>query len=516
VDTLVRQDRYMLNLPSAYLFVPAASLPPLDSYPVREEALRSRASLVESFQGKPRLFVLSDIGNEPDDQMSLTRLLLYSSEIDIEGLVATTSTWQKDKVRPDIMQQVLSNYGKIRSNLLKHVQGFPTLDYLSGLVKPGQPAYGMAAVGTDKLTPGAQLLIDAVDRDDPRPLYISIWGGANTLAQALWQIRNSRSPEEVKAFVAKLRIYAISDQDDSGPWMRREFRGLFYIVSPSSEDGEEYSSATWTGISGDKFYRNAPGADFTTVSNTWLDEHVRSKGFLGETYPYYIFIMEGDTPAFFSLLDNGLASYRNPGWGGWGGRYIFRQPSGEPQPIWTQGGDCFPGRPNSRDTVIGVNGQTYTSDQATIWRWRKAFQHDFAARMDWSMKEFAEANHNPIVVVNGDATKEPIFIKARVGSPVTLSAAGSRDPDGNKIAYNWFYYGEAALAISRLASPDEIIGKRGEDQLEMLPRVKIENGDSEEATVLPQAPGVAHIILAVEDDGVPSLTSYRRVILEID
>jgi hypothetical protein len=53
----------------------------------------------------------------------------------------------------------LSNYGKIRSNLLKHVQGFPTLDYLSGLVKAGQPAYGMAAVGTDKLTPGAQLLM---------------------------------------------------------------------------------------------------------------------------------------------------------------------------------------------------------------------------------------------------------------------------------------------------------------------------------------------------------------------
>ena len=121
-----------------------------------------------------------------------------------------------------------------------------------------------------------------------------------------------------------------------------------------------------------------------------------------------------------------------------------------------------------------------------------------------------------MVVINGDATKEPIFIKARVGSPVTLSAAGSEDPDGDKIAYKWFYYQEAALAISKLASPEEILGRRGEDQLEMLPRVRIENSDSEEATVLPQAPGVAHIILAVEDEGVPSLTSYRRIILEID
>ena len=79
------------NTSNAYLFVPPASLPALDSYPTKEEALRSRASLVESFQGKPRLFVLTDIGNEPDDQMSLTRLLLYSNEIDLEGLVATTS-----------------------------------------------------------------------------------------------------------------------------------------------------------------------------------------------------------------------------------------------------------------------------------------------------------------------------------------------------------------------------------------------------------------------------------------
>ncbi len=504
------------NTSIAYLFVPPASLPALDSYPTKEEAFRCRASLVEAFQGKPRLFVLTDIGNEPDDQMSLTRLLLYSNEIDLEGLVATTSCWQRDKVSPEIIQQVLSNYGRIRSNLLKHAEGFPTIDYLSALVKAGQPAYGMSVVGRDKLTPGAQLLIDAADRNDPRPLYVSIWGGPNTLAQALFYVRETRGPEEVAQFVAKLRIYAISDQDDSGPWMRREFRDLFYIVSHSTEDGEESSSATWTGIAGDKYYRNAPGADFTTVSNTWLDKNVRSKGFLGETYPYYIFIMEGDTPSFLGLLNNGLASYRNPGWGGWGGRYIFRQPFGESQPIWTQGGDCFPGKPNSRDTVIGVDGQRYTSDQATIWRWRKAFQHDFAARMDWSMKAFAEANHNPIVVVNGDPKKEPLILKAKVGTPVTLSAAGSKDPDGDRLAYNWFYYQEAASAISQAAGPDEIVGKRGEDQLDILPRIRIEKSDSEEAIVVPQSPGVAHIILAVEDDGVPSLTSYRRVILEIE
>jgi len=501
---------------NAYLFVPPTSPPPLGSYATKEEALRSRASLVETFQGNPRLFVLTDIGNEPDDQMSLTRLLLYSHEIDLEGLVATTSCWQRDKVSPEIIQKVLSNYSRIRSNLLKHAGGFPTFDHLLAMVKSGQTAYGMAAVGKDQLTPGAQLLIEAADRNDPRPLYISIWGGPNTLAQALFHVRETRPPEDVQQFVAKLRIYAISDQDDSGPWMRREFRDLFYIVSHSTEDGEESSSATWTGIAGDKYYRNAPGADFTTVSNTWLDENVRSKGFLGETYPYCIFIMEGDTPSFLGLLNNGLASYRNPGWGGWGGRYIFRQPFGESQPIWTQGGDCFPGKPNSRDTVIGVDGQSYTSDQATIWRWRKAFQHDFAARMDWTLKEFSDANHNPVVIVNGDTTKEPVFIKCKIGVPVSLSAQGSTDPDGNKITYSWFYYEEAASAISKAISLEEILGKRGEDYLNVPPKVRLAANDLEEITAIPQQSGVAHILLAVEDDGSPSLTSYRRIILEID
>jgi Protein of unknown function (DUF1593) len=175
----------------------------------------SQAVHLDTFQGKPRVFVLTDIGNEPDDQMSLTRFLLYSNDFDVEGIVAVTSTWQREKVSPEIIEKVLFNYGKIRSNLLKHANGFPALEDLSYLVKPGQPVYGMAAVGQDQMSPGAELLIEAVDRKDPRPLYAIIWGGANTLAEALWQVRDSRSPEEVKTFVSQIRVYSISDQDDA-------------------------------------------------------------------------------------------------------------------------------------------------------------------------------------------------------------------------------------------------------------------------------------------------------------
>ena len=130
----------------------------------------------------------------------------------------------------------------------------------------------------------------------------------------------------------------------------------------------------------------------------------------------------------------------SPTYGGWGGRYVWRTFYGEPRPFWTQGGDSFPGRDNSKDTVTGVDGKTYTSDQATIWRWRTAFQHDFAARMDWTIKDPAQANHNPDVVVNGQAGKAPVRIEATVGASLTLDAGGTRDPDGHTLKYTWFFY----------------------------------------------------------------------------
>ena len=52
--------------------------------------------------GRPRVLVLTDMGNEPDDQMSFARLLLYSNEMELQGLVATTSTWQKNRVQPEV------------------------------------------------------------------------------------------------------------------------------------------------------------------------------------------------------------------------------------------------------------------------------------------------------------------------------------------------------------------------------------------------------------------------------
>src|SRR5262245_24601685 len=80
---------------------------------------------LDNFAGNPRVVVLSDIGNEPDDQMSFVRLLLYSNELDLEALIATTSTWQKTKVQPDAMRKLIAAYGEAQSNLLKHASGWP-------------------------------------------------------------------------------------------------------------------------------------------------------------------------------------------------------------------------------------------------------------------------------------------------------------------------------------------------------------------------------------------------------
>ena len=168
--------------------------------------------------------------------MSLVRLLVYSNELDIEALIPTTSTWQKAAAHPETMHALIKAYGEVRPNLLLHASGWPEAEYLDQRVTPGQPAYGIAATGPGKSSAGSKAIIAAVDKDDPRPIWICIWGGANTLAQALIDVRATRSPAEVDKFVSKLRISSISDQDDAGPWIRREFPNLFYIVQPSTPD----------------------------------------------------------------------------------------------------------------------------------------------------------------------------------------------------------------------------------------------------------------------------------------
>jgi len=441
---------------------------------------------------KPRLVVLTDISNEPDDEESMVRLLVYANEFDIEGLVATTSTWLRRGTRADLIRRQIDAYGQVRENLMKHAPGYPSRDDLMSVVATGQPAYGMAAVGEGRSSEGSRRIIGAADQPDPRPLWIAVWGGANTLAQALHDVKGTRGADGQEKFIRKLRVYTISDQDDSGRWIREAFPDLFYIASPSNSDSKEYWRATWNGISGDRHYRNGPFHKFQLVDNPWLEENViKGHGPLGAMYPRLAYIMEGDTPSFLGLINNGLGWHQSPGYGGWGGRYVLYRNYGESRAIWTNNAD-------SRDTVAADEGRTHTSDQATIWRWREHYQHDFAARMDWCVAEsFAEANHNPLARLNGDKTKNILELTAKAGQRLTLSAAGSSDPDHNSIKTSWFVYPEAGTYRGTV----QLSSTAGETTELVAPEVK--------------KPETVHVILQLEDDGTPSLFAYRRAIVTV-
>lgn len=444
-------------------------------------------------RAKARILVLTDIENEPDDAQSLVRLLTYANELDIEGLVATTSIWQQEKIADWRINEIISAYGKVQPNLMKHALGYPSQQYLEGKVKKGLPKFGMAGVGKGQGSEGSDWIIEVVDQADDRPVWITVWGGANCLAQALWKVRQTRSPQDLRAFISKIRVYTISDQDNSGPWIRKNFPNLFYVVSPGYHEngGDAYFYATWSGISGEPHYGFPSGADTSIVQNPWLTEHIRTNhGPLGEEYPLVAYAMEGDTPSFLSLINNGLNNPQHPDWGGWGGRYELYTPreqawfyEAETSPIWT----------DAIDRVRGNDGLIYADNKATIWRWRKAYQHDFAARMDWSnTSQFGQANHPPQPAL---AHEEMLTVHS--GQQITLDASSTTDPENDAMKFEWFWYPEAGTYRGNF-----VLKETSQQQITFeVPKVAL--------------PKTMHLILTVEDEGTPSLTRYKRVILNI-
>jgi hypothetical protein len=461
----------------------------------------SVCAMVTAEEPKRRLFVLTDIENEPDDAQSLVRLLTYANQFDIEGLTATTSIHQQKKTAPWRIKEIVEAYGQVQNNLLLHEPGYPTAEYLHSVIREGRTDYGMNAVGEGQDSTGSELLIKAVDRDDPRPLWVTVWGGPNVLAQALWKVRATRSSNELAKFVSKLRVYTISDQDNSGPWIRKIFPELFYIASPGVHSGGAYHFATWSGISGDNFHARFTGADFSLVSNEWLDKFIRKdKGPLGAQHPHTEFLMEGDTPSFLGLVSNGLNQLENPHWGSWGGRYElytprmqrwFEQP--ETRPLWT----------DAVDEVRGIDGNWHTSNHATIWRWRSAYQNDFAARIDWTTKPYDQANHPPVVRFD-----HPAELTAKRGEVVNVSAEGTTDPDGDALSYEWFYYAEAGTFTTSNARTGQPLEIKNFDQKQALFTVPA-------GRVMPPGIGTMHIILAATDHGTPRLTRYGRLIVNV-
>ena len=97
---------------------------------------------LQNFPSKPRVFIISDISNEPDDAESLVRYLLYSNQFQTEGLVACTSTWMETKVCPQDMEKIIDAYAGAVDNLNKHAHPdsqYASAQTLKGLIRSGPP-----------------------------------------------------------------------------------------------------------------------------------------------------------------------------------------------------------------------------------------------------------------------------------------------------------------------------------------------------------------------------------------
>ncbi|KAF4958751.1 hypothetical protein FSARC_10942 [Fusarium sarcochroum] len=453
---------------------------------------------------KPRLFVLTDIANEPDDAQSLVRLMTYAHEFRIQGLIATTSIWLNDTTRADQILDIIDAYEQVLPNLQVHASGWPKPSHIRSIVGSGLPLYGMDGVGQGKDSEGSRLLIQAVDAASAsdEPIYIPIWGGASVLAQALWYVNATRTSSEIQHFVSQIRAYAISDQDNTGVWIRRNWPQLFYIAS--IHHFNRYAIAAWGGMAGDAYYHfPSHKASKAVISPDWIKKNIQDVGVLGSRYPDADFIFEGDTPSFLYMIPNGLSDPEHPEWGSWGGRY---------GPVNYGEGHYA----DSVDTITHQDGTISMGQHVTVWRWREAFQNDFAARMQWSVtNEFTGAQHPPITVVNEDRSRSVIKRLATPGETIVLDASNSCDPDGEDegLTYKWWQYKEPS---SNNNNPKRDVATLQLDAADTA-RVTVTIPSSEELRRVgrnthPEEDKHLHLILEVSDG---KLTSYRRVTFSV-
>ena len=412
---------------------------------------------------KPRIVVMTDIGGDPDDRQSIVRFLLYACDFHVEGLCTGFGWGHEKRTRPDLLRLAVEAYGKVLPSLRKHRRDYPSRERLLSLIKDGFNG-DPHKVGPGMDSEASEWIIKVVDREDPRPVWFSIWGGPRELAQAIWKVQTTRSAAELAAFKRKIRVHSIADQDHTALWVKKNHPDVFWI----------YSKSLYRGI--------WQYGDQSIVSRSWLKKHVYGHGPLGELYPPKAAgkdgVKEGDTPSFFYVLPNGLSDPEHPEWGGWGGRFAR---SG-------RGNEYLP----AEDFPEGVPDIYYT-----IYRWRPAFQNEFEARMDWCVQPYEKANHEPSAVLNGDRSRRVLEIDADPNAQISLSAAGSTDPDGDDLNYKWWIYREAGTYWG--APP--IGGAR-------TPRAAVKIPANASGRTI-------HVILEITDTGRPPLTAYRRAIIKV-
>ena len=368
---------------------------------------------------RPRVVVLTDFPpldvtidsgpankrSDPDDVQSMVRFLLYANDLDVEGLVTSSATFANIANKQNILD-ILNLYDDVDENLRKHDARYPTADQLRAITWQGSSgSYGHPAnqiIGAGKDSEASEKIIALLEQPDSHPVWFCVWGGSCDLAQALWKIKETRSPAEAERLLLKVRVYLIALQDGSGQWLLDTFPRLFVIAAKNS----------WTGI-------------FGSSDLTWLDRNIRhDHGPLGAVYPPVAMgtkpgVKEGDSPSFLYLVGavRGLNDLEQPNQPSWGGQFVRVDAA---KNHWTDS----------------------PSGSQTVKRWSAYFDNDFAARMDWCVKEFKDANHAPVVKVKGGLNRN-----VKVGETVKLEATAT-DSDGNKLTYKWWQSADVNSAVN--------------------------------------------------------------------
>jgi hypothetical protein len=449
---------------------------------------------------KPRIIVTSD--GEIDDECSLVRFLLYTTEWDVEAIITSGSQYHShghNWAGDDWTEPYLAAYTKVYPNLVKHDQRYPTPEYLRARTLLGN----VKAEGEmHEVTPGSQQIVKVLlDDSDPRPIWIQAWGGTNTIARALKTIEEDH-PEKMTQVAKKIRFYFIWEQDATFQSYIRAHWAKYGIPTIISD---QFIAIFY------HWKKYLPVDKQTYLVGSWMKAHIlenhgplctlykahkkRDKGFdEGD------FRSEGDSPSFLHTIPTGLRCLESPKWGGWGGRYVrvrdntWLDPVSEPGYQYPEG-RWFTGSAWGRNRLKkGIPNDTELAAYLKpMWRWLDAFQNDFAARADWCVKAYGQANHAPVVKL-----AHALDITARPGQKVSLSAKGTTDPDGNALTYRWWQYCEA----------DTYEGT-----------IEISDAGKQDASF--KVPGDAaggeniHIICEVTDNGTPKLTRYQRVVVEV-
>lgn len=474
---------------------------------------------------KPRTIVTTD--GEIDDVDSFIRMLLMANEFRLEGLVYSSSMWHykgdgkgtpftsememtrrmygaKTDLRwpgTQWIQELIKEYKKVYPTLKTHAGGFPTPKFLNSIIYVGNIDFEGEM---EKETRGSRFIMDKILDETTEPIYLQVWGGTNTIARALKSIEEQYKgtaewDRVYKKVCDKAILYTILDQDATYrkyiapnwpdikvyynenqfwclayPWKRAVAPALHPYLEGDFMGGHIINNH---GPLTKKYYSYGDGQ-----KQRGDEEHIHGDpnkldGAQWGSFGKFDFISEGDSPAYFHLVDVGLDNLEHPEYGGWGGRLAQS--------------DSLPNRWEDGEAVADFNPYTRQMDLAyPQTRWLEALQLEFAARADWCVKPYDEANHPPKVMLGHANT-----LQVSPGETIHLSARAS-DPDGDPLAYDWWQYGEV----------DTYPGEVGIIQSYMpTPMVQIPEDLKPGENI--------HIVVAVTDGQFPNLTRYQRVIL---